>query len=582
MHHRDTSIRFFTIVFLIVGFHLFSPSSFADPVTQNDFIMMDTTWPVHWYIHPTASLDDNGIIYQTYNIDTIQGSVFDVFVMFNRYDKYGVQLQPTTMLVDYVDSLGTAWGTIGGQAYTNASSSGTTMMAIHQSPDLNVLSHHGFFHLIDSTGSPEIDPICAMGNPSTFDDVWIRMPIRGCFSGTGIAGISMSIDSVWVRLYYTETDSLSPLVNPIRLPHPLAEEPEWDGQSILERSTVMGVADDGSFVVAWIMRSSPELYGWHTYFVVYNADYTPRTEVTLVECDGSPYELDSCKGKHAERIDLAIEPDGDFYIAMGGLDGPGYCWVRNHIWVSGYAADGTKKYGPTRVDDADSTWMDIHEKITPNIACNSQGDVLVIWADGREFADCDEAGCNCWNRPRNLYAQKIDPNGNLIGPNYRINDVAGSLGVGGNQIDCDMNDLDQTIFTWNDFSADAIMAQLMSYKDIGTFIPGDINLSMSADIADLTFLVEHMFLGELKQFWPRDLIDINGDDAFGDIADLVYLVDYMFLGGPTPVTPDEGIRPEKPLPTGGIKGLESDCDNQPNYGDSLSLSKPDIGMNPQY
>ena len=64
------------------------------------------------------------------------------------------------------------------------------------------------------------------------------------------------------------------------------------------------------------------------------------------------------------------------------------------------------------------------------------------------------------------------------------------------------------------------------------WICGDIdgNGSPDLDIADLVFLVDHMF-----NSGPEPPVIAAADiDASGgiDIADLVYLVDYMFTGGP--------------------------------------------------
>lgn len=66
-------------------------------------------------------------------------------------------------------------------------------------------------------------------------------------------------------------------------------------------------------------------------------------------------------------------------------------------------------------------------------------------------------------------------------------------------------------------------------------ICGDVNGSGSlpADIADLVWLVDFMFVGGAPPipYWAGDIADCNGQI---DIADLVWLVDYMFLGGLAP------------------------------------------------
>ena len=55
------------------------------------------------------------------------------------------------------------------------------------------------------------------------------------------------------------------------------------------------------------------------------------------------------------------------------------------------------------------------------------------------------------------------------------------------------------------------------------------------DIADLVWLVDHMFTGGPPPPCPaQGNVDGLGSDSELDIADLVYLVDYMFSAGPEP------------------------------------------------
>ena len=70
---------------------------------------------------------------------------------------------------------------------------------------------------------------------------------------------------------------------------------------------------------------------------------------------------------------------------------------------------------------------------------------------------------------------------------------------------------------------------------VNTFVCGDINNDgdEQLDIADLTYLVDYMFL----EGPPPPLAaaaDVDGSGLPLDIGDLVYLIDYMFRGGPAP------------------------------------------------
>ena len=63
-------------------------------------------------------------------------------------------------------------------------------------------------------------------------------------------------------------------------------------------------------------------------------------------------------------------------------------------------------------------------------------------------------------------------------------------------------------------------------------------------------LLEWMFRGgdTLYYFWPKDIIDLNGDGIAANISDITYFVDYLFgiPLGPPPHTPYDGIRQPPP------------------------------------
>lgn len=63
---------------------------------------------------------------------------------------------------------------------------------------------------------------------------------------------------------------------------------------------------------------------------------------------------------------------------------------------------------------------------------------------------------------------------------------------------------------------------------------GNVDLSGNIDIADLTFLIDHLFINNA----PLPCTDAANVDGIGnvDISDLTYLVGYLFLDGPLPTT----------------------------------------------
>ncbi len=71
--------------------------------------------------------------------------------------------------------------------------------------------------------------------------------------------------------------------------------------------------------------------------------------------------------------------------------------------------------------------------------------------------------------------------------------------------------------------------------------PGDVNATGAIDIADLTYIVDYMFVGGPAPVSDTDCPSPNRADLdcnLGvDIADLTYMVDYMFGGGEAPCNP---------------------------------------------
>lgn len=117
----------------------------------------------------------------------------------------------------------------------------------------------------------------------------------------------------------------------------------------------------------------------------------------------------------------------------------------------------------------------------------------------------------------------------------------------------DINDIGDWVVTTQDVSGGWVYSSGSHYPEIGgeclsglyftvnsccEGITGDINNdgSENADISDLLYLVDYMFITEAPAPVCPAEADINGDlEPNPDISDLLYLVDYMFLeGAPSP------------------------------------------------
>ncbi len=511
----------------------------AAPVFKDDFLCYDSTVGTNWVVlFPQASLGEHNMIIQVNLYDTLS-SPWEKFLTngYNLFDLNGSQLQPYEFLAPFqVDDSEMIAGAL---SIPHTNNNNFTLLPT------KTYNNEQYIFIVDSTGQISQTPKCLnCDNPSIYNHsnweaygninnnskvglVWYVSPLE--FPPPGYE------DSVFVRIYDFTTDSLSPLLNPLSLPLPEIDEPGYIGDYKTYNQPKIAIADDGSFVVVWVILGDDYSRVFH---VVYNSDYTPRSQVQMADCFGTWADTANCTGVNANYIDVSMEPDGDFYITWSVFQSTPFADVRNHVWVRGFYSDGSPKYDPVRVNDSDSLWLLLGEELRPNVSCDDSGNVLISWTDARDYP-----GNYLW-KPLNVYVQKIDPNGNLVGFNNRINNVNGAHRNFFHS--SDLNNSGQTMIQW-DYHPDSVnlprvVAQLIPYNDIGTFIPGDVNYDRSSDISDLIAVVNYMFGGAINTFWPRSIIDFDGS-GLHDIADLVYVVNYMFAGGSAPITPDEGIRP---------------------------------------
>jgi hypothetical protein len=548
----------------------------ADLVFRNDFICYDTL-DTECYDRNSwddVSLDSIGNVSQINRSSLYSGAI--PFYQFNRFDRFGNQAQPVINFMPDTLCIDSVWS-VKSRIHCYTNESGFTVVP-------------GRVNLVVGDTSPYEPRMVAfqfdqagdqMGHPICFDCDIPYTPTFGAYLGSGdinsggVIGATWSAlsatapgpDSFFVRLYYPDGDSLGPRLAVWELPTPV--ECTW-----VREHPRMGLADDGSFVVAWISNESG-----YTFFVIYNADGSPRTDIMLADSIGGEWSSRFAFG--ASRLDLAMEADGDFYIAWFG-HAPADDAGDLQIYLRGFSPDGTPKYDLMRITDTDSTWIAAGEWAVPSVDCDDSGNILVVWSDARDFP-----GYHAWGEtPRNVYAQKVDPQGRLIGPNYRINNTLGNVCKYGENSMCDINNAGQAIILWQNWYGTTpyrVSAQLIPYDDIGTFVPGDLNLDFKGNISDLTYLLTYLFGDQFDSisFWPKSLPDFNGDAKNGNISDVCYMVSYLFgmPGGPAPHTPDAGIREPLPLiPGSGETTSEQPAtDEPPSY--RQSLDEPTLNRN---
>ena len=514
-------------------------------VFRDDFLCYDTTC-----VNPASNSGNDATIDSAGRISQINNTIIptgpltsESTYLFNRFDKYGNQSQPVTLFLPDTSHVDSIW--VGGsRMHVHTNKAGFSVVTgVERLHPGYVTTGNYLRRVIGVVYDPDGQPIrslrcldcdtilCCGQNPYLSDG---DLNNNNIFAAIWRTSNAPAPDSLWVRRYDIDADTLSRLLNVTGLPQEIEH-------NYIQRIPAIGIADDGSFAIAWI---GAQAFSALPFYAVYNADLTPRTEAYLVGC---PDQIPTCEAGWVDWLELTIEPDGDFYIAWNALDSwTPSCHNAIQLYMRGFNADGTPKYDPVQLNDTDSLLLCDGTYARPSISVDDYGNVLVVWADARDYPGPHPTGPT----PLNVYAQKVDPAGNLVGPNYRINNNNGQVRPPGREIECGINNAGQAMILWRnnwyEGSVDRVKAQLIPYHDIGTFVPGDINLNGEGNISDMMMLLEWMYRGgdTLYTFWPKDLIDINGDGHAANISDITYFVNYLFgiPLGPPPFTPDEGIR----------------------------------------
>ncbi|MCK4625155.1 MAG: hypothetical protein KAV00_07590 [Phycisphaerae bacterium] len=139
-----------------------------------------------------------------------------------------------------------------------------------------------------------------------------------------------------------------------------------------------------------------------------------------------------------------------------------------------------------------------------------------------------------------------DPYGQVIGtvrdsvPNtayYACQAWEGNTCLEWELVEGPLEPFDSMFVYWDYFSYydwDRVLVHDGSLTVTGGYVCADLNNDFfPADISDLVFLVDYMFLGGPPPL-PLQAADCDGNGQI-DISDLVYLVEFMFIDGPRPV-----------------------------------------------
>jgi|GEM_PF-2855055 len=264
--------------------------------------------------------------------------------------------------------------------------------------------------------------------------------------------------------------------------------------------------------------------------------------------------------------DVAFAPAGVILVVWDDIRDGLYDW---NIYGQLYDSSVNPIGGNFRINDPGNRGM----QVAPTVASDSMGNFVVVWLDDRNFI-----GENSWDN----YGQRISPAGELLGVNFKLNDVGSGGDSYGPQVA--MKSDGGFVTAWTYDPTDPLSMRVREFDRLGIptspsfpvidpsitwgirqnvavalsknkmilawedsrrakgldiyakiyaeYICGDANGSGSIDIADVVFLINYIFAGG-----PAPSPYASGDadcDGVITIADAVYLIEYIFSHGAAP------------------------------------------------
>ncbi len=119
-----------------------------------------------------------------------------------------------------------------------------------------------------------------------------------------------------------------------------------------------------------------------------------------------------------------------------------------------------------------------------------------------------------------LFAQRYASTGAPMGSDFRV-DAAGEFS---SRPAIAVNGLGNVVVTWD--SGTRVHGRIFC-----SALAGDFDNSAGIDVADVFYLINHLFAG--GPTFAQGSGDVNGDGLV-DVADVFYLINYLFAGGPGP------------------------------------------------
>ncbi len=253
---------------------------------------------------------------------------------------------------------------------------------------------------------------------------------------------------------------------------------------------------------------------------------------------------------------MAVDAAGNFLVCWIGQDGSGYGIVARVFDASGNplsgeipvneATDGDQaaaavaaigkhafvvsweEYGPQsqrvlarRVSDGGTPLgpqFTVSEQPSgytdrTSIASDSSGDFVVVWR----------------NAAYEISARRYAVSGASLGPEFRVNTY-----TTGSQVSpaVGADSAGRFVVAWASLNqpGDALYG-IFAQRFASIATKGDVDGNGVANVADVFYLINHLFAGGPDPLGPADM---DGDGA-SSVADVFYLINFLFAGGPAPV-----------------------------------------------
>jgi hypothetical protein len=298
--------------------------------------------------------------------------------------------------------------------------------------------------------------------------------------GRAAAGPSSSFDP-WVRLF---SASGAPRGGEFRVDRILEAFPPpgfyIDGNAWAPPS--VAVTPPGTFVVSWASNAAPSAAGavWAATFDAngaFGGEFAPNQYGAAA---GAPPSV-------------AIGAGGNFVVT----------WSGTYLWGQRYSPNVSALGGAFRVD-AGAPNPPLSEKIVTD----SAGNFVFVWNDAATAQ---------------IQARRYASSGAPLGETFRVDASTGAPVQLG---DVAMDPKGDFVVVWQQGSSPSdVYARLYCGS-----LAGDLDGSGAIDVADVFYLINHLFAGGPA---PLGGADVNGDGMV-DVADVFYLINTLFAGGPLP------------------------------------------------